>query len=345
VLNNPQHTFYFIFDRAYDKDYLIADNIVPLVVGPQARHPWLWYWWFEQSLPRLFKKYQIDLFYSPEIYCSLKANVPTLLVSHDIVFETHKDPLPSYQQRYLEKTSPRFHAKADHIIAVSNFTKNELIEKYKIKAEKISVGGNACPDGFKPINVIEKKTMQSKYAESSPYILYVGAIHPRKNVVNMVKAFSAYKAAHPSDLKFLVIGRMAWKSDEINEAINKTQDVIYYSRIEEELKPMMAGAEALMFASLYEGFGIPILEAMKSEIPVITSNGTSMKEVAADAALLVDPLSISEIKNAITQVVGNESLSKQLVEKGKQRLKKYNWDDIASTVEKQLFALTNSGAV
>lgn len=339
VLNNPQHQFYFIFDRAFDESYIIADNVTPLVLGPQARHPWLWYWWFEQSLPRLFKKHKIDLFYSPEIYISLKANVPTLMVSHDIVFETYKDHLPNYQQKYLEKNAPRFHNKADHIIAVSNFVKQDLIEKYKISPDKISVAGNACPDGFKPINPEEKKSIQEKYSNSKPYLLYVGAIHPRKNVLRMIRAFNKYKKEYKTDLKFLIIGRMAWKSKEIHEAIHETQDVIYYSRIEEELKPMMAGGEALMFASLYEGFGIPILEAMKSEIPVITSNVTSMKEVAADAALLVDPLSEDEISEAIGKLVNNKALSDQLVQRGKERLKLYNWDELAAKVENQLFGL------
>ncbi len=341
VRNNPQHTFYFIFDRSYDEKLIIAKNIVPIIVGPQARHPWLWYWWFEWRLPRLFKKHNIDVFYSPEFYISLRANVPTVMVSHDIVFETYRDQLPAYQQKYLEKNSPRFHKRADRIVAVSEFTKQDIVEKYGITASKISVAGNACPDGFQPISMADKKSMQDKYSGSSPYILFVGAIHPRKNLLRMIQAFDQYKKKHDSDLKFLVIGRMAWKSAEIKQAIENTEDVVYYSRIEDELKPMMAGAEMLMFVSLFEGFGIPILEGMSSEIPVLTSDRTSMKEVASDAALLANPESIDEIAKGIKRLMEDKLLAKSLVEKGKKRVREFNWDDIASEVEKQIFALSN----
>ena len=341
IINNPQHIFYFIFDRAYDRELIIAKNIVPIVIGPQARHPWLWYWWFEYSLPKVFKKHQIDLFYSPEFYISQRSKVPTLMVSHDIVFETYRDHLPSHQQKYLEKNSPRFHERADHIITVSEFGKQDLVDKYKLDSDKITVAGNACPEGFNPINKDEKRSVQEKYSDAAPYILYVGAIHPRKNVLRMIEAFKLYKAGTKSDLKFIIIGRMAWKSQDVDQAIHYTKDVIYLSNIEDELKQIMAGAELLMFVSLFEGFGIPILEAMKSEIPVITSKVTSMKEVAGDAAILVDPYSVEEIKEGMVQLLENNELAEQLVERGKERLKKYNWDEIAGKVEDQIFALSN----
>ena len=340
VLNNPQHHFYFIFDRAYDQSLIIADNVTAIVVRPQARHPWLWYWWFEQSLPRVFKKHEIDLFYSPEFYISLRSKVPTLMVSHDIVFETYKDHLPNHQQKYLEKNSPKFHKRADHIMTVSEFGKNELMRQYGLDKTKITAVANACPDGFMPIEDSEKKMIQEKYSGASPYMIFVGAIHPRKNLMNMIRAFKAYKTESNSNLKFLIVGRMAWKSKEVHEAIHNTVDLVYLSNIEDELKPLMAAAEFLFFASLYEGFGIPILEAMKSDIPVITSNITAMKEVGGNAAILVDPLSINEMKDAISSLDGNEDLSRKLVEKGRARVKDFDWNDIAAKVEQQLFALS-----
>ena len=339
VENRPNDNFYFIFDRNYDKDLIFSDNIIPVVIGPQARHPWLWYWWFEHSLPKVFKRYKIDLFYSPEMYISLKANVPTLMVSHDIVFETFPDHLPSYQQRYLVKNIPKFHRKADHIITVSNFGKEDIIEKYQIDASKISVAGNACPDGFVPVGEQTKERIKDQYSASSPFIIYVGAIHPRKNVLRMIEAFKQFKASNKSDLKFVVVGRMAWKSKEVAEAIYKTEDVIYLDNIGDELKEIVASSEALFFASLFEGFGIPILEGMKSAVPVITSNINAMKEVAGEAGLLVDPYSIDDMSQAISKVINDKNFSRELVEKGIKREKDFNWDDTALHVEEKLFNL------
>ena len=339
VRNNPQHKFFFIFDRAFDKDLIFSNNVTPVVVGPQARHPWLWHWWFEISLPRILKKHKIDLFYSPEMYISLKANVPTLMVSHDIVFETFTEHFLKHHLKYLLKMVPKFHRAADHIVAVSNFGKQDIIKHYNIPADKISVAGNACPDGFAPVTNEKKLQVQQKYSKGSPFIMYVGSIHQRKNVLRMIQAFDKYKKQSHSDLKFLVIGRMSWKTDQIQNAIENTADVIWLNQIEEELKDIMASSEALFFASLYEGFGIPILEGMQSEVPVITSNANAMKEVAGDAAILVDPHSIEEMANAIQEATTNQSLRETLIEKGKSRVAYYSWDKTAKHLEEKLFSL------
>jgi len=339
VRKNPQHKFYFIFDRAYDRDLIFSDNITPVVVGPQSRHPWLWYWWFEQSLPRVFRKYGIDLFYSPEMYVSLKANVPTLMVSHDIVFETFPDHLPAYQQKYLVKNVPKFHQRADHIITVSKFGKQDIIEKYKIDESKISVAGNACPDGFIPVTELTKEGVKKQYSNSCPFIVYVGAIHPRKNVLRMIQAFNQYKSTNSSNLKFLVIGRMAWNSSEVEDIIRNSKDVIYLNNINDELKVIMASSEALIFASLFEGFGIPILEGMSSGVPVITSNVNAMKEIASDAALLVDPYSIDDISMAIESITTDQNLRKTLIDKGRIRVDDFSWEDTADHLEEKLFGL------
>lgn len=339
VRNNPQHTFFFIFDRSYDSSLIFSDNITPVVIGPQARHPWLWYWWFEHSLPRIFRKYKIDLFYSPEMYVSLKSKVPTLMVSHDIVFETFPDHLPAYQQKYLVKNVPKFHERAEHIIAVSEFGKQDIRDKYKIAASKISVAGNASPNGFESVSPNKRLEVQAKYSDSSPYILYVGAIHPRKNVLRMIQAFKQFKVKHQTDLKFIIVGRMAWKSSEVQAAINDTKDVIWLNQIGEELKQIMASSEALFFASLFEGFGIPILEGMKSGIPVITSNANAMKEVAGNAAMLVDPYSINHMAEALHQITSNESLRQSLIEKGTSRVNDFSWDKTAKHLEEMLFSL------
>ncbi len=342
VNNNPQHQFFFIFDRAFDQNFIFSKNVHPIVVGPQARHPWLWFWWFEYSLPRIFKKYKIDVLYSPEIYVSLRSKVPTLMVSHDIVFETFKNHLPRYQQRYLEKYSPKFHHRADHIITVSNFGKEDLIKKYDIQASKISIAGNACPEGFNPVDLDKKKYVQKKYSSNCPFILYVGAIHPRKNVLRMIKAFGAYKKSKSSNLKFLVVGRLAWKSKDVQEAIYNTNDVIYLDNIGDELKAIMATAEALLFTSLFEGFGIPILEAMSCGVPVITSNITAMKEVGADAALLVDPYSVEEISSAIGNILDDHSLRKKLVEQGLERIQDFSWESTSKHIQTNLLKLANN---
>lgn len=318
---------------------MFAENVIPIVIGPKARHPWLYYLWFEFQLPRIFKKYKIDLFYSPESFLSLKSKVPTLMVTHDLAFETYKDHLPAYQQKYNQKYGPLFHERADHIVAVSEFTKQDIIQKYGASSNKISVAGNASPSGFKPMRQDNIQSYRNKYSMGKPYILYVGSVHPRKNVASLVDAFNQYNTSVNDKYHLLIVGRKAWNATDSLKKIAKSTHVHHLEHIEEDLPNIMAASEALAYISLFEGFGIPILEGMMSEVPVITSKDSSMSEVGGDAVHLVDPLNISDITSGIKKVLEDKSYSDALVSKGKQRTKEFNWDKTTSIISTKLFSL------
>ncbi len=339
IENNPADQFFLVFDRAIDPGLKskFPSNAKFLVAHPQARHPILFYIWFEHALPRLFKKHNIDLFYSPESFLSLKANVPTLIVTHDIAFETYRDHLPKTIQNYLVRNGPKFHDRADHVVAVSDFTRQDIIKQYKVSPDKISIAGNATPDGFKPINEIEKIKVRKRYSNGDNFLLYVGAIHPRKNIDRLIEAFDHFNQDKTYTL--LLIGRMAWETSELIKKIDDNEKVIHLANIGPELKTIMAAADLLCYVSLFEGFGIPLLEAMSCKVPVLTSENSSMSEVGGDAAYYVNPSSAESIASGIKTILQDENLRLSMIAKGEKRINDFSWDITSKLIEEQLFKL------
>ena len=162
VLDHPEDEFYFFFDRAYDEEFIFADNVTPVVVYPQARLPILWKIWFEWTVPYYLKKYNIDVFVSGDTYASISTKVPTLLVSHDIAYHHYPDHLPKKHLNYYKKYFKKFHERADHIVAVSNFTKSDITKAYNLNPEKITVGYNSTPEGYHPLKEETKENVRKQ---------------------------------------------------------------------------------------------------------------------------------------------------------------------------------------
>ncbi len=334
---NPDYQFIFFFDRSYDKKYLFSDNITPVVLYPPARHPFLWYIWFEMMIPRALKKYEVDVFLTTDGYTSLTSNVPSMVVMHDLAFEHFPKQLPLLPRRFLQYFSPKYAQKAQHIATVSEYSKQDLVKQYKIAPSKITVTPNAASSIFQPLAEEAKKaTIRQQYADGQPYFLFVGAIHPRKNIGNLLLAFDAFKKATGSKTKLLIGGRRAWKSKralEIYEKMEFREEVVFLGRLDiTVLIDVIGAARAMTFVSVFEGFGLPILEAMHCDIPVITSNVSSMPEVAGNAALLVNPHDVHDIAAALIRMDAQPELRENLVEKGRLQRLKYSWQNSANTL-------------
>lgn len=340
VNDHPEHEFYFFFDRAYDESFVFAENVTPVVVFPQARHPFLFIWWYEFSLPHAFKDYKIDLFLSPDNFTSLWTEIPTLLVVHDIAYEHFPAHVSSIQYWYYATFMKRFVKKADRIVTVSEFTKRDLMENLGAEPQKIAVGCNGCDARFKAISEKEKEEIRQKFTDGIPYFVFVGLIHPRKNVPRLIQAFSQFKEKTGADTKLVLVGRNGWKNKEVSATLKSSDyasDVIFTGFVEEdELPKLIASALALTYVSLFEGFGIPILEAFYCETPVITSFSSSMPEVGGNAVLYVDPNSIDSIAEQLERLYLNPSLQQEMIKRGKIQRTKFSWERAAQTVYSQI---------
>ena len=338
--NHPEHQFLFLFDRPFSEEFIFSDNITPIVVGPQARHPFLWYWWFEQSLPKVFHKHEPDLFLSPDGFLSLSAAYPagmkkfkSLAVIHDLNFEHYPQDIPFLARKFFQRYFPQYARKANRIATVSEYSKQDISKTYKISPDKIDVVYDGSNELFKPISWEEKKKVQLKYTNSEEYFLFVGALSPRKNVARLLQAFDEFKKSESSKIKLIIAGGKMFMTSKIENVYNKMQfknDVIFTGRLgTDELKDVMAGALALVFVPYFEGFGIPIVEAMYCNVPVVTSNVTSMPEVAGNAGLFVDPFSVDSIKDGMLKIYKDETLRNQLIENGRMQRENFSWDKTA----------------
>jgi glycosyltransferase involved in cell wall biosynthesis len=337
---NPEVHFVFLFDRDFDEDFIFSDNITPVILSPQARHPFLFYWWFEFSVADFLNKFQPDVFISPDGYLSLNANVKQLAVIHDLNFEHYPKDVPFLVRKYYRYFFPRFARKATRIATVSEFSKNDIISQYNIDSTKIDVVYNGCNPLFKPIDTILKLQTKQTYSTGCDYFLFVGALHPRKNISRLLEAFDRFKTVSESNIKLVIVGEKYYWTRQIKHTylnMRFKKEVIFTGRLTtEELVNVTASALALTYIPYFEGFGIPIIEAMNCDTPVITSNITSMPEVAKDAALLVDPFLVSAIADGMLALYQDETLRNNLIEKGRKRKLDFSWDKTASALWKSV---------
>lgn len=337
---HPEHEFYFIFDRAYNQKLIFASNVKAIVASPQARHPLLYLIWFEIRLPIILRKIKADLFLSPDGYLSLMSSVKQIAVFHDLNFEHYPNDLPRIEMLYYTHFFPRYAKKASRIITVSAYSKRDIIETYHIDPEKIDVAHNGVGEIFVPINKAEKEHCRESYTDGTAYFIYVGSIHPRKNLINLFLAFDLFKKNTHSSYKLVIVGNRKWWTTEINRVYDQLhfkKDVIFLGRQDTAiLHHLIASAEALTYVSYHEGFGIPILEAFASETAVITSNITSMPEVAGDAALLVNPFSPDSIAEAMGSIYRDKRLKEELIERGRKQVKLFSWQQSADLVWKSI---------
>ncbi len=331
--NHPEHNFIFIFDRKYSEEFIFADNITPVIVQPQARHPILWYLFFDWGIPYMLKKYKPDLFISPDGWLSLRTKVKSLPVIHDLNFFHYPEFLPWFARNYYRYFFPRFIKKAARIATVSNYTRQDIISRFDIDKEKIDIVYNGASEELKPLNKEDQNKVRLKFSSGCPYFLFIGLIHPRKNLANLIKAFDGFKQSVYSNVKLLVVGSKKWWTSDIQTAYEnaKFKNEIYFTgRVSsEDLKIITASAISLVYASYFEGFGIPLLEAMYCDIPIITSKVSSMPEVGGNAALYVEPSSIDSIKDAMLNIFCDVNIRKSLIDKARIQRKKFTWDKTA----------------
>ncbi len=334
VLAHPEHEFFFFFDRKPHPEFLFADNVTPVVLCPQARHPVLWYLYFEWSTQIALKRYKIDLYLSPDGMMPLNPKVPTLNVIHDLNFEHASGNLKASHQRYMSHYFPLFARNATRLATVSSYSKKDIAETYGILAEKIDVVYDGAHSNYRPHSDDEKESIRQRFTDGHPFVIFISTILKRKNLANLLLAFDKVKEDKGNeDLKLVVVGSRVWWQDELESAWNGMKhqsDVIFPGRVEpNDLSALLSAAEMLVYPSYFEGFGIPILEAMYAETAVIASRTTSMPEVGGDAVLYIDPTDIDDIAHAISRL-RNKTLRQEFIEKGRLQRQKFSWEITAN---------------
>lgn len=330
---HPEHRFHFFFDRPFHNDFIFSPNVTGHVLSPPARHPLLWKFWYDVRVTLQLKKVKADVFLSPDGQCSLTTTVPQCLVVHDLGFLHYPEGYQKSHLVYFKRYTPKFIGKAKTVATVSAFSKADIVRQYRTPEEKISVVYSGIKPSFHPISFEEQTAVKDQYTGGAEFFLYTGAIQPRKNLMNLLKAFSIFKRRMQSGMKLVLAGRLAWKNDEfltLLKTYKYKEEVVLTGYLEEsELARLTASAYAAVYPSFFEGFGVPVLEAMQCGVPALTSKDSSMEEISEGIGLYFDPYNVDDIAYKLMFIYKNEDERKALIEKGRPVAANYTWQQTA----------------
>jgi len=295
-------------------------------------------WWDFVLLPKALHKVKVDAAIFPKNIVPLFTGCASYAVVHDLAyFDRQLNAYPFLDTMYMRSLVPQSVRRAKGIFAVSESTKNDIVRYTKCDPKKITVTYEAADRIYCPIeNSSRLQDIKQKYKLPESFIMYAGSLSPRKNLKTLLRAFGSICGKIPHDL--VLTGSKSWKDAPVYQAIcdlGLTDRIRQLGYVEHEDMPGLYNlAGAYVYPSLYEGFGLPVLEAMQCGCPVVASNATSIPEVAGDAAILVEPLDMPALADAIYRVATDNKLREQLVRAGFQQARKFSWDQCASTMLK-----------
>lgn len=274
------------------------------------------------SLPALLKSSPPDVFHCQYIMPP-RVTAKTVVTIHDLAHERYPEFSPRLEGLRMRKLVPWSARRADHMITVSEYSANDIVSLYGVPRNKITVVYQAPSEKFRPGDKQAcKRQLQEIYGIDSPFVLYVGRVQVRKNLNRVAEAFARVHQNHP-DLKLVIVGKADLAYEELLAKVDDLrlrEHVHFPGYVEGDRLPLFYNAaEMFVFPSIFEGFGLPVVEAMASGVPTITSKGSCLEEVAGNGALLVDPMSVDSIAQGMTQILENDGLRRELIVRGLRR--------------------------
>ena len=302
----------------------VAESSRPYSIGEQWR------------IPRAVARSGADLLHEPHYVLPPLTRARTVVTIHDCIHLRFPEYLPGRAAHAYARTMIRMAArKADRVLTVSEASKRDILHYTGVPPEKVIVIHNGLDARFAaPPDAEAVERVRQRFQLDQPFVLYVGNIKPHKNLTRLIAAFAAMREAGPEGLKLVVIGDETSKHPGLRQAVHRhrlDKHVRFFGfQPAATLVIFYRLARAFVFPSLYEGFGLPPLEAMANETPVVTSNVSSLPEVAGDAALLVDPYDVASIADGLRRAVTDEALRQQLIARGRTRAREFSWTRAAS---------------
>jgi glycosyltransferase involved in cell wall biosynthesis len=305
----------------------------------------LYYTYKLDDIHRVFDQGRFDIFHSPYFKLpprQLTKHVPRVITLHDLIPINAPEFVPAFYTIAVREILNSIDTERDWVISVSEYTKQEFCARTAMSPDRVFVVPLAASGHFHRVyDASRLAVVRQRYdIPEGDYVLSIGSLEARKNLTHLIRCFSKLLSEHPTlDITLVLVGRKGWAHEKIFSEVESPSSLC--SRVmftgyvpDEDLSALYSGARAFVFPSLYEGFGLPLLEAMQCEVPVIASNTTSIPEVVGDAGILVDPKDVDALCQALLDLLTDNSLSQELKRKGLERAKLFSWDkSAADTVE------------
>ncbi len=327
------------------------------IAYPSARHPVLFYLWYEWAVPRALRRWGADVFVSLDNFCSLRTSVPTVLAVHDLVYLHYPGGMSRLQLAYYRRFMPRYVRRADQLLAVSEATRADIVRAYglcsresSISSKQVTVAPNGVRPRFVQLSPKQVTAVRKSLTNGAPYFVAVGSVHPRKNIDGLIRAFDRFSESQATPQAtntegqrrqgtptptvnphhLVIVGRMAWQTTAVETALAASpyRDRIHLTGFVDDarLGELIGAATALCLLSLFEGFGVPILEAYACGIPVVVSDRSSLPEVAGPGGLTVDPTNTEAIAAALLRLSSDADLRQVLAKAGRAHAEQYTWE-------------------
>jgi glycosyltransferase involved in cell wall biosynthesis len=259
---------------------------------------------------------------------------------HDLNFEHNPADLPKVIGWYLRKFVPKFVEKATRVLTVSAYSKQDITKCYRCASEKISTVYNGANEIYQPLSEDVKITTRKRISNNRPYFLFVGSLHPRKNVQRLI---TAYQRINNPSVDLVIVGSAMWRDHQISVDPNGADRIHFLGYLaQKELAEVMGSALALTYVPYFEGFGIPLVEAMRCGIPILAANTTCLPEIAGNAAIYCDPFNVQEIQKGLEQLIENDTLRIQLSENSIKRATEFSWDQAAKQSWEVIYTIANT---
>ena len=315
----PEHQFTFFFDGEIPAELSFPPNVTKVVLPLKGSKGWHYYWWLEWQLVRAMKPFRPDLFLGLDGALPLRSKIPAALLIRDLSFLKNTGLQPAVQQRFLRKNTPKYLERARHIAVLSGTAREELLRYAPTVKDKLARLGAGLNAFYQPLEWEQREAVKKSFAGGAEYFLVTGSIHPRNNIIPVLKAFSALKRRQRSNIKLVLAGRITVAGSEIAVALQSykfRQDVICIADADEAtLAKLMGAAYALVYPARFECLALPVYAALRCQVPVIALDSAAAREAGGDAVLYADPASLDDLSEKMSLLYKDEQLRSRLLTK------------------------------
>ncbi|GIV23706.1 MAG: glycosyltransferase family 4 protein [Bacteroidia bacterium] len=336
----PETQFDLLFDRKPLPQYHFGPNQASRILPPQTRHWSLYELWWRFSVPLYLHRYRPQALFATygQLSPAAARKVPIVAFIHDVAFARYPEHLPRSWYTYYMRTTRNTVRYASLLIVNSRSVQQDLQELFGVSPEKMRLAYSGCDvERFQPLSPEVQPAIRTRYTQGCPYLLYVGSLHPRKNPLRLLQAYDLLRARYTEPLRLVIVGRFMFGKGSFYEAyqhMRHKEEVIFLSRLPDEaLVSLYGAAAAVVYPSLYEGFGSPVAEALACGVPVVTSSVSSLPEVGGEAAFYANPYDPADIARALYEALTEPEAQRQArIQKGLAHVRRFSWEACVQTI-------------